>query len=179
MSRLINLHTNTEYSLLESTITIDSLISYAKENGLDTLAITDHNVLYGAAEFISKCQKANIKPIIGLDLDVLDYRLILLAKNYNGYKHLMKLSSKKLGGKTISLEDIEVNDVFIIDHPKYGYYQKTQQSLVIYNYFVGLSEGYLPNGVAVNEIKIMDDSENKALSILHSIKEGKVKEFNS
>ncbi|CAM9138110.1 DNA polymerase III subunit alpha [Mycoplasma marinum] len=178
MSKYINLHANTEYSLLESTIKIDSLIEYAKNNELSSLAITDHNVMYGVAEFVKKCQKNNIKPIIGLDLDVQDFRLILLAKNHDGYLDLMKLSSKKVRGEEIRVEDIPVKDLFIIDHPTKGNYAINGNELEIHNYFVGLQHGEHVNGVAVIDSKIMNKNENKALSTLNYIKESKQKEFN-
>jgi DNA polymerase-3 subunit alpha len=178
MNKFSNLHVNTEYSLLESTIKIDSLILYAKNHNLSELVITDHNSMYGVAEFIHKCLNNNIKPIIGIDLDVEDFRLILLAKNYTGYKHLMFLSSMKGKQKKICISDINSNDIFVIDHPSYGYYAKKKLFLNLNNYFVGLSTGELANGVAIQETKIIDTFENKALTILHSIKTGKKQIFN-
>ncbi|MCP4336788.1 MAG: DNA polymerase III subunit alpha [Mycoplasma sp.] len=178
MKKLINLHTNTEYSLLESTIKLDSLINFAKENELNSLTITDRNTLYGIPEFVEKCNKENIKPIIGIDLDVDDFRLILLAKNYRGYKHLMKLAEKKAKKGSITIKDIDVSEIFIIDHPTEGHFAKYKKQLFLHNYYVGVNKGTMPKGVAIINSKILHKSENKALSILHSIKHGKTKVFN-
>lgn len=85
---------------MESTLTIQELIKKAKQEGYEALALTDHNVLYGAIEFYEMALKNNIKPIIGLTLDVEgfimkneSYPLLLLAKNYEGYQALIQLSS--------------------------------------------------------------------------------------
>ncbi|MCJ8009632.1 DNA polymerase-3 subunit alpha [Lederbergia wuyishanensis] len=93
-----HLQISTSYSLLSSTISIESLVEKAKEYNYSALAITDHNVLYGALPFYKACIKAKIKPIIGLTADVLliegeAYSFVLLAKNNEGYKNLVKISS--------------------------------------------------------------------------------------
>jgi DNA polymerase III subunit alpha len=97
------LYVKTEYSLLESMITIDSLISFAKENNLKSLTITDNN-MYGAMEFYTKCVKNNIKPVIGLEIKIDNTTLILYAKDDLGYKNLIKLSSID---RTLKLEDLK------------------------------------------------------------------------
>ncbi|MCD4760972.1 DNA polymerase III subunit alpha, partial [bacterium] len=101
----IHLHTHSHYSLLDGLGTIDSLIAKAKEQGADSLALTDHGVMYGAIEFYQKCRTAGIKPIIGVEVYVTTnnlsdknpkekpYHLILLAKNNIGYKNLLKLTT--------------------------------------------------------------------------------------
>lgn len=95
-----HLQVQTGYSLLSSAIAIDRLTARAKELGYDALAITDRNVMYGAVPFYKSCLKAGIKPIIGLIADVesvlgeeRSYPLVLLAKNNDGYHHLLKISS--------------------------------------------------------------------------------------
>ncbi len=178
MSKFVNLHNNTEYSLLESTIKIDSLIEYAINNKMKALAITDHNVMYGVAEFVSKCKKNNIKPIIGLDLDVEDFRLILIAKNYRGYLELIKLSSRKVRGEEIEIKDLPVTDLFIIDHPTLGHYASKGEIIDVHGYYVGVENGEHPNGVAVLEARILKEDDNKALSILNYIKNSNQKSFN-
>ena len=100
-----HLHVHTEYSLLDGASRIDDLVSRAAELGMDSLAITDHDVMYGVIDFYNACKKKGIKPIIGMEAYVAhgsiydpptgrDYaHLILLCKNETGYKNLMKLSS--------------------------------------------------------------------------------------
>jgi len=102
----VHLHVHTEYSLLDGLNKIKNLVSAVKDMGMNSLAITDHGNMYGAVEFYKACQKSDIKPIIGcetylapngrLDKTSANRRnqhLILLAKNQQGYKNLMKLIS--------------------------------------------------------------------------------------
>ena len=93
-----HLHIQSGYSLLNSTVKIEELVAQAKEDGMASLALCDRNVMYGSLYFYKECQKAGIKPIIGLLSDVLDneesaHPLILLAKNLQGYHNLLKISS--------------------------------------------------------------------------------------
>lgn len=104
----VSLHQHTEYSLLDSSAKIKELVKRAKELGMDSLAITDHGVLYGCVEFYKAAMKEGIKPIIGceiyvvpksMDIKVNDrdngiYHLVLLVKNETGYENLMKIVSK-------------------------------------------------------------------------------------
>ncbi len=102
----VHLHVHTEYSLLDGLSKIKNLVSTVKEMGMNSIAITDHGVMYGAVEFYKTCTKAGIKPIIGcetylapnghLDKSTSNRRnqhLILLAKNQQGYQNLMRLVS--------------------------------------------------------------------------------------
>ena len=96
----VHLQISTAYSLLSSTVSIHKLIEKAKKLNYHALAITDRNVLYGVVPFYKECVKNNIKPIIGLTIDVISeinqeqsYPLVLLAKNKKGYENLLKLSS--------------------------------------------------------------------------------------
>ncbi len=106
--RFTHLHVHTHYSLLDGLSKIDQLLDRAKELGMDSIAITDHGVLYGAIEFYMKAKERGIKPIIGCEMYVTPndlhsknptaedrkrYHLIVLAKNEKGYKNLMKLIS--------------------------------------------------------------------------------------
>ena len=88
------LYIKTEYSLLSSLIKIDNLIEKCKACNINSLAICDDN-LFGTMEFIKKCNKNNIKPIIGLDIKYLSSNILLYAKNINGYHNLIKLEGIK------------------------------------------------------------------------------------
>ncbi|WP_105956090.1 DNA polymerase III subunit alpha [Apilactobacillus quenuiae] len=117
------------YSLLKSTISIDNLISAAKQRGYNSLALTDENVMYGAIEFYNKCIKNNIHPIIGLTIELSGltddekFQLVLLAKNNSGYQNLMAISTKKMTNEADKLTLLDINsfldDLFIII-PNYG-----------------------------------------------------------
>ena len=103
-----HLHCHSHYSLLDGLSKIEPLVSRAKELGMQSLAITDHGVMYGALEFFNECKAAGVKPIIGIEayiaprsmadkegkIDADYYHLILLAQNQTGYHNLMKLTTK-------------------------------------------------------------------------------------
>lgn len=107
MGDFVHLHVHTEYSLLDGAARIDPLLDRIQSLGQKAVAITDHGVMYGAAEFYQKAKALGIKPIIGCEVYVsarsrlqkehgIDSRyghLILLAKNNTGYRNLMKIVS--------------------------------------------------------------------------------------
>jgi len=106
--KFTHLHVHTHYSLLDGLSKIDELLDYVEELGMDSVAITDHGVLYGAIEFYKAAKKRGIKPIIGVEaylaldgmeqkrpnIDNKRYHIILLIKNEIGYKNLVKLITK-------------------------------------------------------------------------------------
>ena len=103
--KYIPLNIKTEYDLMNSLIKIDELILYAKNNNINTLGITDTE-MFGSFEFITKCQKNNIKPIIGTELNINEINFFLYAQNYNGFKSLCKIISKK------NLEELNLDYIF-------------------------------------------------------------------
>ena len=92
--KYIPLNIKTEYDLMNSLIKIDELILYAKNNNINQLGITDTE-MFGSYEFITKCIKNNIKPIIGTSLIIDNIEFILYAQNYNGFVSLCKIISQK------------------------------------------------------------------------------------
>ena len=102
-----HLHIHTEYSILDGACRIKPLIKHVKELGQTAIAITDHGVMHGCIDFYKACKAEGIKPIIGCEvyvaprtrfdkvhgIDNQRYHLVLLAKNENGYKNLIKLVS--------------------------------------------------------------------------------------
>ncbi len=106
--KFTHLHVHSHYSLLDGLPKIDDLLERTKELGMDSLALTDHGVLYGAVEFYKKAKSKGIKPIIGCEvyiavegmlqkrpnIDNKRNHLVLLAKNETGYKNLVKLVTK-------------------------------------------------------------------------------------
>lgn len=107
-TKFVHLHNHCHYSLLDGLQKVPQMVDQALELGMDAIAITDHGTLSGAIEFYNVAKKKGIKPIIGLEayvaprrmhektgkIDANPYHLILLAKNYQGYQNLMRLSSE-------------------------------------------------------------------------------------
>lgn len=99
-NNFVHLNLHTEYSLLEGVNSIDSFLARAKELGMNSLAVTDYANMFCAIEFYEKAKKMGIKPIIGLELPLYEkeeqniFTLTLLAKDYEGYKNLVKLASE-------------------------------------------------------------------------------------
>lgn len=107
--KFTHLHVHTEYSLLDGSSKIKEITARAKELGMDSLAITDHGVMYGVIDFYKAAREAGIKPVLGCEVYVAPgsrfdkqpgeseeryYHLVLLAENNKGYKNLMKIVSR-------------------------------------------------------------------------------------
>ncbi len=102
-----HLHVHSEYSLLDGACRVPELVARAKKLGQDSLALTDHGVMYGAVAFYKACRAAGVKPILGVEAYIaagsrLDkagplanerHHLVLLCENNEGYANLMKLVS--------------------------------------------------------------------------------------
>ncbi|CAN5357031.1 hypothetical protein BH11ARM1_BH11ARM1_08940 [soil metagenome] len=102
-----HIHNHTEYSLLDGANRIPDMVKRSKELGMDSLAISDHGVMFGVMEFYLEAKKAGVKPIIGVEAYVAPqgmhkrggradneyYHLLLLAKNIEGYRNLCHLST--------------------------------------------------------------------------------------
>ena len=104
-----HLHVHTEYSLLDGSNKIKECISRVKELGMNSIAITDHGVMFGVIDFYRAAKAAGINPILGCEVYVAPgsrfdkeaigngddryYHLVLLAENQEGYQNLMKIVS--------------------------------------------------------------------------------------
>ncbi len=114
MAPFVHLHVHTQYSLLDGAIRLSDLLETARSHQMPAVAITDHGNMFGALEFYQKCAKAGIKPIVGCEVYLApksrfdrqaesggsngeqdrNYHLLLLARDHEGYKNLMKLVSR-------------------------------------------------------------------------------------
>ncbi|MBS5645045.1 MAG: PHP domain-containing protein, partial [Clostridiales bacterium] len=106
MKDFVHLHVHSEYSLLDGASRISDLISRAKELGQKAIAITDHGAMYGVVDFYLEAKKQGVKPLLGCELYIVqgdlhekltaarEYaHLVVLAKDNEGYKNLMRLCS--------------------------------------------------------------------------------------
>ncbi len=106
-SDYVHLHNHTQFSLLDGLTRIPDLISYVKETGMESVAMTDHGTLSGAIEFYKEAKANGVKPLIGIETyiatrkhtdkdpqkDKQRFHLIIIAMNETGLKNLMKLST--------------------------------------------------------------------------------------
>ena len=104
----VHLHVHTEFSLLDGMCRVTKLIDKAKEQGMTSIALTDHGSMYGAFKFFIAAKNAGIKPIIGCELykangdrrskpengERANYHLLTLVKNLKGYQNLLELVTK-------------------------------------------------------------------------------------
>ncbi len=109
MAEFVHLHNHSHYSLLDGAAHIEAIVQRVQELGQTAFALTDHGNMFGVVEFYTKARKAGIKPILGMEAYVAAgniqdrqakpqegkgiYHLLLLVKNAQGYKNLIKLST--------------------------------------------------------------------------------------
>jgi DNA polymerase III subunit alpha len=108
MNDFVHLHVHSEYSLLDGYATTKAIAERAAELGMDSIALTDHGVMYGALDFYNAAKKAKVKPIIGVEAYMAPgsrtdpmtrggknyFHLLLLAQNEVGYRNLVKLTTR-------------------------------------------------------------------------------------
>ncbi|HVC32461.1 MAG TPA: PHP domain-containing protein, partial [Chloroflexota bacterium] len=108
MADFAHLHVHSEYSLLDGVGQLDRIVARAQELGMDSLALTDHGVLYGAIDFYTAATSAGVKPIVGCEVYVAPEKrtdrrgksdgnaqhLVLLAQNDTGYRNLIQLVTR-------------------------------------------------------------------------------------
>ena len=176
----IPLFNKSNYSLLTSLLKIDDIIKYAETNNISSISLTDVN-MYGTMEFIKKCQNKNIKPIIGLHILLEEYDYVLLAKNYEGYKSLIKLSTIQ-NERKVTEEDINKYNNQVIALIPYKYKEKYNYLETIYNdIYLGYEnkteqlEANLitKNIIFLRESLYLNKNDQDILPYLYKIKDGK------
>lgn len=164
----------TDYSILSSLIKIDDLISTLKKLNFKSAAICDDN-LYGAMEFYTKCIKNDIKPIIGLEVN-LDYTILLYAKNYKGYQNLCNINTL-INENKFSFDELikYINDLVLVLPYKYKdkrdiYIPYTKDLFIGYN---NEDEEKKINGnkVYLNKTLTLKKEDSKYLKYLYKIKD--------
>ncbi|UUD35516.1 DNA polymerase III subunit alpha [Mycoplasmopsis caviae] len=171
MKKYVNLYNTTEYTFLDSLIKVDDLVRASKEKNLPAVVLSDHNNLFGLGAFMEACLKYDIKGIIGVDLDVQEYRFIILAKNYVGFQKINQLIYKKSKGEIIEISELWNPNLIVLDHPRYGYYAQTQDNkfLKAKNYYINSSDASLPNSILIKENKLFNSDDNETLNYLQKL----------
>lgn len=170
------LQVKTSYSILNSLNDIKKLVSKARDYGYKNLAITDEGNMFGAMEFYLECKKNDIKPIIGIELHILEYVVLLYAKNISGYKNLIKLATI-VSDRELQIEDLEeYSSDLILVMPYNGYNEEIYQ--IYYERFIGYSNIDDRNmihdkAVFINNVSYLNEEDNEYLDYLVMIGEGK------
>ena len=176
----IPLYTKSNYTLLSSLLKIDDLITYAEKNNISCMAIAD-TTMYGTMEFITKCKNKNIKPVIGLDILLDTYNIVLYAKNYEGYKNIIKLSTIQNEKKVLEEELYKYNKNVIAIIP-YKYKEKFTNLKEIYSeIYLGyttkkekLEAKIITNNIVFfRENLYLSKNDSTYLSYLYKIRDGK------
>ena len=175
------LYIKTNYSLLSSLIKVEDLVEYASLNNITSLGICDDN-MYITMKFYKLCIEKNIKPILGLELKIDDYKVLCFVKDYKGYQTLIKLST--IQSRTpITLKDLKEHNKSIITILPYYYsnmYQKIRD-VVKEELYIGVSskddelEAFhiTENIVYINETLFLKKDEYKYLKYLTMIRDNK------
>ena len=127
------LYVKSNYSFLTSLVKIDDYINYALKNNMNTISITDINMI-STMNFYKKCIKNNIKPVIGLSSTYKDKTIIIYAKNHDGYKYLININLNKV----IKYEDLlnnEDNIIIVIPYESKELYEELKEL----NIYIGFS----------------------------------------
>ncbi|WP_414046099.1 DNA polymerase III subunit alpha [Macrococcus equi] len=176
---VVHLNIHSSYDLLHSTIRINQLVERVKAMGQTSVAITDLNVLFGVQSFYKACIAADIKPIIGMEVIVTDgiedCNTVLLAKNNDGFKNLMQLSSriqlKNIAKISPDLLKQYSGDLIII----YKKLHSNQAHFIIQDAEFYVSHDSTMDGrkVYIDDVRYINSDGVVDLSILNAIDENK------
>ncbi|MDJ0601762.1 MAG: DNA polymerase III subunit alpha [Crocosphaera sp.] len=151
----VGLHIHSDYSLLDGASQLNALIDRALELEMPAIALTDHGVMYGAIELIKVCRNKSIKPIIGNEMYVINgdiedkkkykkYHQVVLAKNTQGYKNLVKLT-------TIShLQGMQGKGIFARPCINKELLEKYHEGLIVTSACLG---GEIPQRILAGDVK--------------------------
>ena len=163
----------TDYNVLSSMIKLPDLFSYAVTNNINTLGIVDDNLCY-VAEFLKLCQKYNIKPVIGLEVNYQNHKIYLYAKNEQGYKELLKINTYIIENEFN--KDLLTNDILtIIPFKSIELLKEIPNSYIGYQTEEEKNEALklTPNIVYFNLTLSLTKENTKYLNYLNMIKENK------
>lgn len=176
----VPLNIKTNYQLLGSLIKIDELISYALKNNIEALGITDSN-MFSCIEFYNACIKNNIKPIIGVDLEINENKFILYAKDFEGYKNLCKIvTEKNLGNLTYKFLSEYKENIICVCPFEYIDNYKNLNNIYENLYISYKNKDEKKNALIISknilyskEILYFSESDSEYLKYLYMIRDGK------
>lgn len=174
--KYVPLNIKTHNTLLSSMIKIEELINKAKKLKIDCLSINDTN-MYGVMDFYNLCLKNNIKPIIGLTINIDSLDIVLYAKNEKGYKNLIKICTNQTE-KNLEINDIKDYDelICIVPFASLKIYDNLKQ--IFNEIFIGyknVEERTLLRGdnlIYFNEILYLEKEDEEYIKYLFGIRDG-------
>lgn len=176
----IPLFNKSNYSLLSSLLKIDDIIKYAKNNNISSISLTDVN-MYGTMEFIKKCRENDIKAIVGLNVILEKYNIVLLATSYQGYKSLIKLSTIQ-NERRVEEDDLKTYNADLVCLLPFEYKENIETLKKIYsNLYLGYknkkeeTEALLltPDIVFLRQNLYLNKTDSTYLPYLYRIRDGK------
>ena len=176
----IPLFNKSNYSLLSSLLKIDDIIKYAKNNNISSISLTDVN-MYGTMEFIKKCRENDIKAIVGLNVILEKYNIVLLATSYQVYKSLIKLSTIQ-NERRVEEDDLKTYNADLVCLLPFEYKENIETLKKIYsNLYLGYknkkeeTEALLltPDIVFLRQNLYFNKTDSTYLPYLYRIRDGK------
>ena len=165
-----------DYSILKSLIKIPDLVSFCIDKNINYIGLIDDN-LFGSIELYDLCIKNNIKPIIGLEIEIDEKHFYLYAKNYNGYKSLLKINTliQKKELNNDNLKDNNTDIIMVIPFNVKDYYNNYKD--IVNDLFISYQNDYekknasvlTKNIVCINECNSLKDND-ELFKIIDSIR---------
>ncbi len=175
----IPLGVKTDYSLMNSMIRIDELMNYLTTNNITACGILDDN-LFSSMNYYNSCLKNNIKPIIGLVVNINENKIYLYAKNYDGYLNLLKINTKcQMNELTVvDLKVYKENIICVMPYNSKDIYSDLKK--IYKELYIGYGNDFEKKNALIlgdkvlyiNEVRMFDFSDVKYLGLLREIDTG-------
>ncbi len=171
----IPIKVTTDYSLLKSLIKVKDLINFCHANNISSCAICDNN-LFGSIEFYILAKKNNIKPIIGIEVTINNYIIYLYARNYDGYKNLLKINTivSERNLSILELKKYSYNLICVIPYKSINIYNEMNFFEYLYLSYENKDELQnilikTNNVIYLNDIRVFNKNDLKYLTYLDKI----------
>ncbi len=181
----VPLKVTTDYSLLKSLIKIPELINFLLEKNIKVCGICDDN-LYGVFDFYNACKNNRIKPIVGLSIKIKDLEIYLYAKNYLGYKNLLKIHTIK-EKRDLLLDDLikyKDNILVILPYESRNIFNELNN---IFNVYMGYKSNIerinelkvTSKVIFVNDIRFLKKEDMPYMKYLDLLRKNEIKDYNN
>ena len=181
----VPLKVTTDYSLLKSLIKVPDLINFLLDKNINVCGICDDN-LYGVFDFYNACKNNGIKPIVGLAVMVDDLEIYLYAKNYSGYKNLLKIHTIK-EKRNLLLDDLikyKENILVILPYESRSVFNELKSFFDVYMGYKSdierINEQKITNKVVfVNDIRFLKKEDMPYMKYLDLLRKEEVSDYSN